>query len=148
MNKTRLEAFSDGVLAILITIMVLELKAPHSGTLEALREVCADRAWGSAGFLDALTTLVDVHLVEPDVAPRVPRYRLLPTVADYARERLDDAGESEHLAAHHTGWFAAFAASSAVNVSSLWGIHATITYCTPSAFAVATEPARSCARVS
>lgn len=29
MNKTRLEAFSDGVLAILITIMVLELKVPH-----------------------------------------------------------------------------------------------------------------------
>lgn len=29
MNKNRLEAFSDGVLAIVITIMVLELKAPH-----------------------------------------------------------------------------------------------------------------------
>ena len=39
MNKTRLEAFSDGVLAIIITIMVLELKAPHEGTLEALREI-------------------------------------------------------------------------------------------------------------
>ena len=29
MGKNRLEAFSDGVLAIIITIMVLELKAPH-----------------------------------------------------------------------------------------------------------------------
>lgn len=29
MPKTRLEAFSDGVLAIIITIMVLELKVPH-----------------------------------------------------------------------------------------------------------------------
>lgn len=29
MNKTRLEAFSDGVLAIVITIMVLEIKVPH-----------------------------------------------------------------------------------------------------------------------
>lgn len=29
MNKSRLEAFSDGVLAIIITIMVLELKAPE-----------------------------------------------------------------------------------------------------------------------
>jgi uncharacterized membrane protein len=37
MNKQRLEAFSDGVIAILITIMVLELKAPHGSTLAALR---------------------------------------------------------------------------------------------------------------
>jgi uncharacterized membrane protein len=37
MNKTRLEAFSDGVVAILITIMVLELRAPHGSDLAALR---------------------------------------------------------------------------------------------------------------
>src|SRR4029079_10926753 len=36
MNKTRLEAFSDGVIAILITIMVLELRIPHGDDLEAL----------------------------------------------------------------------------------------------------------------
>jgi uncharacterized membrane protein len=36
MGKGRLEAFSDGVLAIIITIMVLELKVPHHGTLAAL----------------------------------------------------------------------------------------------------------------
>lgn len=37
MHKTRLEAFSDGVLAIIITIMVLELKVPHGEELNALR---------------------------------------------------------------------------------------------------------------
>jgi uncharacterized membrane protein len=37
MGKGRLEAFSDGVIAIIITIMVLELKVPHEVTLEALR---------------------------------------------------------------------------------------------------------------
>jgi uncharacterized membrane protein len=37
MSKTRLEAFSDGVVAILITIMVLELKVPHGSDLQALR---------------------------------------------------------------------------------------------------------------
>jgi uncharacterized membrane protein len=37
MGKGRLEAFSDGVLAIIITIMVLELKVPHGDTLAALR---------------------------------------------------------------------------------------------------------------
>ncbi len=36
MTRNRLEAFSDGVIAILITIMVLELRAPHAATLEAL----------------------------------------------------------------------------------------------------------------
>ena len=36
MSKGRLEAFSDGVLAIIITIMVLELKAPKAPDLEAL----------------------------------------------------------------------------------------------------------------
>jgi uncharacterized membrane protein len=37
MNKTRLEAFSDGVMAIIITIMVLELKVPHGEDLAALQ---------------------------------------------------------------------------------------------------------------
>src|SRR3954471_20363886 len=36
MGKNRLEAFSDGVLAIIITIMVLELKVPHGSDLAAL----------------------------------------------------------------------------------------------------------------
>jgi uncharacterized membrane protein len=37
MGTNRLEAFSDGVIAIIITIMVLELRAPHEVTLEALK---------------------------------------------------------------------------------------------------------------
>jgi uncharacterized membrane protein len=41
MGSGRLEAFSDGVLAIAITIMVLELKAPEQGDLAALRPLLA-----------------------------------------------------------------------------------------------------------
>jgi len=39
MGKARLEAFSDGVIAVIITIMVLEMKVPHGVELEALRPV-------------------------------------------------------------------------------------------------------------
>jgi uncharacterized membrane protein len=37
MTRNRMEAFSDGVIAIIITIMVLELRAPHESNLAALR---------------------------------------------------------------------------------------------------------------
>jgi uncharacterized membrane protein len=42
-SPSRLEAFSDGVIAVIITIMVLELKVPHVG--------------GMAGFVTTLPTL-------------------------------------------------------------------------------------------
>jgi len=37
MNKSRLEAFSDGVLAIIITIMILEIKVPNDNSFESLK---------------------------------------------------------------------------------------------------------------
>jgi predicted ATPase/DNA-binding CsgD family transcriptional regulator len=77
-------------------------------SLEAIRDVGGERAWGSAGFLDALTTLVDVHLVEPDTeAGGGTRYHLLPTVVDYARELLVEARETKRMTARHTDWFVA-----------------------------------------
>ena len=36
MTKSRMEAFSDGVIAVIITVLVLELKVPHDESLEAL----------------------------------------------------------------------------------------------------------------
>ena len=39
MGKGRIEAFSDGVIAIIITIMVLELKVPHGDNMETLKPI-------------------------------------------------------------------------------------------------------------
>ena len=51
MTTNRLEAFSDGVLAIIITIMVLELKAPESGDLSALSPLVHDFLSYALSFL-------------------------------------------------------------------------------------------------
>jgi uncharacterized membrane protein len=55
MKKSRLEAFSDGVLAIILTIMVLEMKVPHGDTLEALKPL-----WGV--FLSYLLSFVFIGI--------------------------------------------------------------------------------------
>ena len=55
MRTSRLEAFSDGVLAIIITIMVLELRVPHEPTLEALGS-------SATGFLTYLLSFVYVGI--------------------------------------------------------------------------------------
>lgn len=39
MNKARIEAFSDGVIAIIITVMVLEMRVPQSSAVSALRPI-------------------------------------------------------------------------------------------------------------
>ncbi|HKP67169.1 MAG TPA: TMEM175 family protein [Casimicrobiaceae bacterium] len=39
MTKSRMEAFSDGVIAVIITILVLELKVPHGESIDALAPV-------------------------------------------------------------------------------------------------------------
>jgi uncharacterized membrane protein len=55
MGKTRLEAFSDGVLAIIITIMVLELRAPHDASWAGLQPL-----WGV--FLSYVLSFVYVAI--------------------------------------------------------------------------------------
>ena len=55
MRTSRLEAFSDGVLAIIITIMVLGLKVPHEPTLQALGN-------SATGFLTYLLSFVYVGI--------------------------------------------------------------------------------------
>ena len=51
MGRDRLEAFTDGVIAILITIMVLELRIPHGTDLSALTPVLPVFPSDSIGFV-------------------------------------------------------------------------------------------------
>ena len=70
-------------------------------------------AWATASTsrdcADVLARLVEKSLVAVDGAGRERRYRLLETVRLYARERLDEAGETAALAERHARWALALA---------------------------------------
>ena len=75
MNKNRLEAFSDGVIAIIITIMVLEIKTPHDTSWKALEEqlpifssyllsfVCIGIYWGNHHHLLNAASHVNASII-------------------------------------------------------------------------------------
>ena len=76
---------------------------------EALGEVCSDPGESEGDVLDAVASLVELSLVEPVSAGGNVRYRLLPTIRDFAREELETAGETEQLAERHAAWYGAYA---------------------------------------
>jgi len=65
--------------------------------LEAVEEVCA-------GDADVLARLAEKSLVAVDEDGRARRYRLLETVRLYARDRLEEAGESTAMSERHARW--------------------------------------------
>lgn len=56
MNKGRLEAFTDAVIAIILTILVLELQPPHSGSLASLWQLRGVFAIYLVSFLTLIVT--------------------------------------------------------------------------------------------
>ncbi|NDU72986.1 AfsR/SARP family transcriptional regulator [Actinomadura sp. DSM 109109] len=71
-------------------------------TLEAAEHVCADGADVAPGdVLDLLARLVDRSMVVRAGSPGQTRYRLLESVAAYALDRLEEAGEAERVRLRH-----------------------------------------------
>jgi predicted ATPase/DNA-binding SARP family transcriptional activator len=85
---------------------VLDRLSVFSGgaTLAAAEAVCTAPPVIATDVLPMLGELVDQSMVVLDTAGIEPRYRLLETVREYARERLADAGESDAIAAAHQRW--------------------------------------------
>ena len=69
-------------------------------TLQAAEAVCA----GGLDVLELLSHLVDKSLVVADVADGEIRHRLLETIHDFARERLEESGEETAQRGRHLGW--------------------------------------------
>ena len=66
MSKGRLEAFSDGVIAIILTIMVLELRPPHESEISALAGLMPH-------FLAYLLSFAFVGMARRPMPPRLSR---------------------------------------------------------------------------
>ncbi|MGA3170572.1 MAG: adenylate/guanylate cyclase domain-containing protein [Chthoniobacteraceae bacterium] len=75
-------------------------------TLQAVESVCSDDKLQDWEVIDVLTTLVDKSLVTVEKPPgKEPRYTLLESVWNYAREKLDAAGEGDALRTRHLDYF-------------------------------------------
>ena len=75
--------------------------------LEGAEAVCVGETVEGAEVLDLLRRLVDKSLVIADITGAQVQYRLLGTVRQYARERLEAAGEANEASQRHRDWYLA-----------------------------------------
>lgn len=79
----------------------------RGGLLEAIESVCAQDQ--PADLLDGLASLMDKSLVQrKETQGGEPRFGMLETIHEYARERLDERGEGETVRDAHSAYFAHF----------------------------------------
>jgi predicted ATPase len=78
-------------------------------TLVAVEQVCAGDGVSDGDVLDRLTSLTDKSLVVSEQKDRHSRYRLLETVRQYARDRLEDTGGSAAVRVRHRDYYLALA---------------------------------------
>ncbi len=76
-------------------------------SLPAAEDVCTDRDFAPEDVLDPLTGLANKSLVVPD--GNSARYRMLETIRDYARDRLQERGENVAVRVRHCNYFVKFA---------------------------------------
>ncbi len=74
-------------------------------TLEAVEAVCTGDGVDATEILDLMTELVFKSLVLMDAPEGQPRYRLLETIRQYGRDRLDESGETSGVRKRHLHWY-------------------------------------------
>ena len=85
-------------------------------TLEAAEAICAGEGIAPEAVLDLLAGLVNKSLVLLEEGRTGARYRLLETVRQYGREKLEAAGEAPRLRDSHLDWYLAFAEQAALRI--------------------------------
>src|SRR5581483_4755392 len=87
--------------------VVLRRLAVFAGgfTLEAAESVVSGDGVDAAEVLELLSQLVDRSLVVVAETPRGPRYRMLETIRQFARDKLVESGEAKVISGRHLEWF-------------------------------------------
>ncbi|RNL82100.1 BTAD domain-containing putative transcriptional regulator [Halostreptopolyspora alba] len=87
--------------------VVLRRLSTHAGgfTLAAAEAVCGGDGVEAAGVVESLARLVDRSLVVAETTPLGTRYRMLESVAAFARERLTEAGEAANARGRHARYY-------------------------------------------
>jgi predicted ATPase/DNA-binding SARP family transcriptional activator len=88
-------------------------------TLEAAERVAAGGDIKPASMLELLTRLADKSLLRVEHARGDPRYHLLVTIRDYARDRLAEAGESDSASRAHLAFFTELAEAAAARIEGV-----------------------------
>lgn len=85
-------------------------------TLEAVTDVCTDEQVDFLGALELLPALVDKSLVAVDSERDESRYRLLETLRQFARDRLDESGTADEFRQRHARWFRDLSVEAGLNI--------------------------------
>jgi predicted ATPase/class 3 adenylate cyclase len=85
-------------------------------TLEAVEDICTDDELDVLSVLELLPSLVDKSLVAVDSEGDDSRYRLLETLRQFARDRLDESGAADAFRLRHARWFRDLSAEAGKNI--------------------------------
>jgi predicted ATPase/class 3 adenylate cyclase len=85
-------------------------------TLDAVEQVCTDEALDAFAVLELLPALVDKSLVAADTEGDDARYRLLETLRQFARDRLDESGQADDFRRRHALLFRDLAVEAGHNI--------------------------------
>lgn len=75
-------------------------------SFDALEAVCTDAALPNSALLDTVAGLVDKSILVREEHGKHVRFRMLETIREYGRIRLEDSGEEPALSLRHRNWFA------------------------------------------
>jgi predicted ATPase len=89
---------------------------------DAARAICGGSGVQADSVLDVLDRLVERSLVTSRAEGGVTRFGMLETLREYARDRLADRGELDHMRERHADWYALLADRNAHDVENDWSL--------------------------